>query len=69
MEAPTYTLLKKRILTRYKTLRSFSHAAGLSDSALSHIFAGRNMLTQQNMINFARLLDIPHEQFYDYFFT
>jgi len=64
-----YALLKELILERYGTMSKFARVIGLSDSALSHIFAGTNTLTQQNMINFSKKLGIPHDKFYDYFFT
>lgn len=66
--SPTYNLLKTKIIDRYGTMSKFGKAVGLSDSALSFIFSGRNTLTQQNMINFAEKLEIPHDQFYEHFF-
>ncbi len=67
--SPSYNLLKNTIISRYGTMRKFGRAVGLSDAALSHIFSGKNTLTQQNMLIFAEKLEIPHEQFYDFYFT
>ena len=66
---PTYDLLKTRIHDRYGTISKFCRKVGLSDSAMSHILSGKNTMTQYNMVIFAEKLDIPHNQFYDYFFT
>ena len=67
--APTYKLLKERIIERYQTISHFAHIVGLSNSAMSYILSGKNALTQQNMQNFAEKLGIPYEKYYDYFFT
>ena len=69
MPTPKYERLKDLIMLRYGTIRNFGREVGLSDAALSHIFAGKNTLTQQNMANFSEKLGIPHDKFYDYFFT
>lgn len=63
-----YDKLKKLIISKYKSMYRFATVINLSQSSLSYIFSGKRDLTWQNMKNFGEVLNIPHEQYYEYFF-
>lgn len=65
----TYRKLRGRIVEKYRTQTNFAQAVGISKNAMSRKMSGQVRLSQQDMIQWAELLDIHKKDFGDYFFT
>lgn len=65
----TYRKLRGRIVEKYRTQTNFAKAVGISKNAMSRKMSGQVRLSQEDMIQWAELLEIDKEDFGDYFFT
>lgn len=65
----SYCKLRGRIVEKYRTQANFAQAIGISKNALSRKMSGKVRLSQEDMMQWAELLDISKESFGDYFFT
>lgn len=65
----TYRKLRGRIVEKYRTQTNFAKAVGISKNAMSRKMSGQVRLSQEDMIQWAELLEIDKEEFGDYFFT
>lgn len=65
----TYKKLRGRIYEKYKNLSAFAKALGCSVTYVSNRMHSKANFTKATMDKWAVLLDIPLEQYTDYFFT
>lgn len=61
--------LRGRIVEKYGTLRAFAAAVGNSYSFISLYMNGQKVLDQKMIDSWAAALDIPSNEYQDYFFT
>lgn len=60
--------LKARIIEKYGTQKVFAEALGVSNNLISLKMQKKVAFSKEDMIQWGELLDIPPEQFYEYFF-
>lgn len=65
----TYNKLRGRIYEKYKNLTTFAKALGVSANYVSQKLHGDSDFTKKSMDKWAELLDIPVEQYAEFFFT
>jgi transcriptional regulator with XRE-family HTH domain len=61
--------LRGRIVEYYGTQRAFCKAANRSISFVSSYLSGKRFLDQRDIERWSKLLEIPHDQIFLYFFT
>lgn len=64
-----YTKLKGRIVEKFGTRKAFCEILGLSENSMSLKLSGKTGFSQKEIIVWAEHLDIPTEEFGDYFFN
>lgn len=64
-----YSKLKGRIYEKYGSLQSFASALDISKTAFYNKLSNKANITRADMIEWSGLLDIPLEEYKDYFFT
>lgn len=64
----TYSKLRGRIVEKYRTQANFAREIGISKNALSRKMSGKIRLSQEDMVQWAGLLDINRDSFGEYFF-
>ena len=63
-----YRKLRGRIVEKYGSIRKFSNAIGISETATSNKLNGKTGLSQKDMEKWASLLDIDLSEFPEYYF-
>lgn len=64
-----YTNLRRFILYKFGTIGEFAKALGVSKQAVSVKLNGKSGFTQDKIIEWANVLDIPAEEVGKYFFV
>lgn len=64
-----FNKLRGRIVEKYGTQSQFAQAIGISKNALSKKMTGRTGLTQDDILQWAEMLEIERSEIGDYFFT
>jgi transcriptional regulator with XRE-family HTH domain len=65
----TYRKLRGRIVEKYGTLSNFAKALDLSTTQLSKTINGGTDFSVSRIEKWAKLLDIPPDEYYLYFFV
>jgi len=60
--------LRARIIEKYGTQKVFAETLKVSNNLVSLKMQNRVVFSKEDMIKWGELLDIPPEQFYEYFF-
>lgn len=63
-----FSKLKGRIIEKFGTQKKFAEALGVSNNLVSLKMQKRCEFSKEDMLRWGELLDIPPEQFYDFFF-
>ena len=61
--------LRGRIVEKFGTLKAFAAAVHNSESFISQYMNGKKILDQRMIDNWAGALEIPTNEYNDYFFT
>ncbi len=64
-----YINLRFRIFEKFDSITKFAEAMGTSQTSISRKLSGRVGFSQQNIEEWAAVLDIPREKYGEYFFT
>lgn len=64
-----YRKLRGRIVEKFQNQTNFAKVVGISKNAMSRKMSGKVRLSQEDMIQWAELLEIDKEAFGEYFFT
>lgn len=64
-----YRKLRGRIVEKFQTQANFAKAVGISKNAMSRKMSGKVRLSQEDMVQWADLLEIERETYGEYFFT
>lgn len=65
----TYKKLRGRIYEKYSSLSDFAKALGTSVTYVSNRLHSKSNFTKASMDKWAAVLEIPLEQYVEYFFT
>lgn len=65
----TYNKLRGRIVEKYGSQERLAEALGMTKQGLSLKMTGKTAFSQKDILLWCDLLEIPHEQIADYFFT
>jgi plasmid maintenance system antidote protein VapI len=57
--------LKRKIIAQFRSQSNFAQTVGVDDSKLSRIINGRRVLSDQEKIRWARLLDADAEELFE----
>ena len=64
-----YINLRFRIFEKFDSITKFAEAMETSQTSISRKLSGRVGFSQQNIEEWAAVLDIPREKYGEYFFT
>lgn len=64
-----YRKLRGRIVEKYSSIRKFSEETGLSLTSMSLKLNNKVGFSQEDIEQWANLLEIPKEEYWTYFFT
>ena len=64
-----YNKLRGRIVEKYGSIRNFSKNLDISEVSVSKKMNGRVGFSQDDMDNWAKKLEIPLDEYGEYFFT
>ncbi len=64
-----YRKLKGRIVEKFGSQSEFAKALGISENTVSKKMQNKSEFDKDNMVKWARLLEIDTSEFYDYFFS
>ena len=67
--AKQYSKLRGRIVEKFGSQREFAAALGKSEQVIVAKLAGRSQFTQDEIITWCNLLEIPADEIVDYFFA
>jgi len=63
-----FSKLKGRVIEKFGTQKKFAEALGVSENLVSLKFQKKVEFSKDDMSQWGKLLDIPPEQFHEYFF-
>ena len=64
-----YNKLRGRIIEKFGTQEKFANEIGISENSLSKKMQCKTGISQSDMTKWANLLEIPMEEYGEYFFT
>lgn len=64
-----YAKLRGRIVEKFGTIRAFADEIGMTTAGMSKKLTGKAGFSQQDIENWAYKLDIPKNEYIDYFFN
>lgn len=64
-----YNKLRGRIIEKFGTQEKFAKAVGISENSLSKKMQCKTGISQSDMSQWSKLLDISIEEYGEYFFT
>jgi len=67
--AYNYSKLKGRIVEKFGTMAAFADALGMTRQAISAKMTGKVGFSRDNIVHWAKLLDISKDDYGAYFFT
>ncbi|MBO7732811.1 MAG: DUF739 family protein [Methanobrevibacter sp.] len=63
-----FSKLKGRIIEKFGTQKRFAEVLGMHNNLVSQRMQKKIAFSKDDMLKWGKLLDIPPEQFYEYFF-
>lgn len=63
-----FSKLKGRIIEKFGTQKRFAEVLGVSNNLVSLKMQKKVEFSKEDMISWGKMLDIPPEQFHEYFF-